>query len=109
MRARLEAALAADAAHAAETLDANAEAGAMLAVRAELAAGTASPDGAKELRRRVQLERLAERMRGGASIDPRAEAREILLAWCGLGPMPAAPREALAQRIYAAFDSLDGA
>jgi hypothetical protein len=48
-------------------------------------------------------------MRGGASIDPRAEAREILLAWCGLGPMPAAPREALAQRIYAAFDSLDGA
>ena len=53
---------------------------------------------------RETLERLAERMRGGATLEPTAELRAILLEWCALGPMAPAVREALATRIYAAID-----
>jgi hypothetical protein len=105
MRARLDAALAADGVDVAETRAANGEAGAILAASAELVAGVESSDDAKPLRRRLQLERLAERMRGGATLDPPAELRAILLEWCALGPLEPAVREALATRVYSAFDA----
>ena len=104
MRARLDAALAGVGGGDAATHAANSEAGAILAASAELVAGLESPDDAKSLRRRLQLERLAERMRGGATLEPTAELRAILLEWCALGPMEPALREALATRIYAAID-----
>jgi len=106
MRARLDAALASDAIDAAAAHSENAEAGAILAASAELFAGVESPDTAKALRRRLQLERLAERMRGGAARDAPAELRAILVEWCALGPMEPGVRVALAQRVYNAIDSL---
>ena len=105
MRARLDAALAGNGVDVAATRAANGEAGAILAASAELVAGVESPDDAKALRRRLQLERLAERMRGGATLEPPAELRAILLEWCALGPMEPAVREALAQRVYASIDA----
>ena len=104
MRARLDAALAQDSTAAAQARAENAEAGEILAARAELVAGIESPDAAKSLRRRLQLERLAERLQGGAAPDPAAELRAILLDWCALGPMEPGVREALALRVYAAID-----
>ena len=106
MRARLDAALAGNGVDVAAKRVANGEAGAILAASAELVAGVESPEDAKPLRRRLQLERLAERMRGGATLDPPAELRAILLEWCAIGPMEPAVREALAQRVYASIDSL---
>ncbi len=74
-------------------------AGATLAVRAEAARGAESPAEVRELRRAWQMQRLAERMRGGAATDPAQEAKQMLEEWLGLGPMPAADRSALAARI----------
>jgi hypothetical protein len=104
MRARVDAALAGDGIDVAAARAANRETGEILAASAELVAGVESPDDAKALRRRLQLERLAERMRGGAALDPAAELRAILLKWCALGPMETDAREALAARVYAAID-----
>ena len=75
------------------------EAGAILAVRAEAARGVESPAEARELRRAWQMQRLAERMRGGAAADPALESKRLLEAWLALGPLPAAERAALAARI----------
>ncbi|MFN9792746.1 MAG: hypothetical protein ACK57F_07680 [Pseudomonadota bacterium] len=74
-------------------------AGAALAVRAEAARGAESPAEARELRRALQMQRLAERMRGGAATDPAQDAKQLLEEWLGLGPLPAADRSALAARI----------
>jgi hypothetical protein len=106
MRARLDAALARQQPADADVRAGNGEAARILAVRAELVAGTASPDSAKDLRRRVQLERLAERMRGGATMEPRAEAREILVSWCAMGPTDPDVRATLESRIFTAIDGL---
>lgn len=74
-------------------------AGEELAVRAEAARGVESPPEARERRRAWQMQRLAERMRGGAAPDAAAEAKAILDEWLALGPLPRAVREALAVRI----------
>jgi hypothetical protein len=70
-----------------------------LALRAEAARGAESPAAFKDQRRAWQLRRLAERMSGGAAPDPAREKRELLDAWLGCGPLPAATRAAIAARI----------
>jgi hypothetical protein len=79
------------------------EAGADLAVLADALRGVESPPEARERRRAWQMRRLAERLRGGAAPDPAAERKALLDAWLALGPLPAAEREALAQRIVPAL------
>jgi exonuclease SbcC len=70
-----------------------------LALRAEAARGADSPAAFKDQRRAWQLRRLAERMSGGAAPDPVREKRELLDAWLGCGPLPAAMRTGIAARI----------
>jgi hypothetical protein len=73
--------------------------GAELAVRAEAARGVESPPEAREQRRAWQMQRLAERMRGGAAPDAVAESKAILEAWLALGPLPAEAHAGFAARI----------
>jgi hypothetical protein len=87
----------------AQVVAAASDAGADLAVQADALRGVESPPEARERRRAWQMQRLAERMRGGAAPDPATERKALLDAWLALGPLPAAEREALAQRILPAI------
>ena len=104
--ARLEAALAADPDSMREAATANRDYAELLAVRAEFVGGVESPAEARALRKQYQLERLAERMRGGTTTEPRAEARALFVEWCGLGPVERGVRESVGARIQAALNAL---
>ncbi len=106
IHARCDAAVAADAEGMRDAATENREYAELVAVRAELVGGVESPDSAKALRKRYQLERLAERMRGGTTVEPRAEAREILIEWSGFGPVEREVRDAVAARIDGALKAL---
>src|SRR5690606_23802958 len=68
-------------------------------VEAELDAGLDSPASAHALRREIQMQRLAIRLRGdsGATVD----ARERLLQWAGLAPVPPQHYATLQPRLQA--------
>ncbi len=81
-----------DAADAAAQARARAE---ELTVLAELALERDSPAGARELRRRIQIERLSRRLAGEDTGD---ELRSLLLRYVGLSQVPPACRAALSAR-----------
>ena len=62
---------------------------------AELALERDSPAGARELRRRIQIERLSRRLAGEDTGD---ELRSLLLRYVGLSQVPPACRAALSAR-----------
>lgn len=72
-----------------------------LTVLAELACGIDSPEDARELRRRLQIERLSERLSGGGAAD-NEELRPLLLDYLKLDGVPAQTRAALGSRWKAA-------
>ncbi|MBB5207530.1 hypothetical protein [Chiayiivirga flava] len=80
-----------------------------LVVRAELAAGVDTPADARELRRRWQVKRLAERLGGGAtdSAAQTDEVRGLLIAFAGLRGVEPALRHALATRMDTAVRSVE--
>lgn len=97
LQARRDAALAPTAAR-----DAAAQAQAEeLTVLAELAQQRESPESARELRRRIQIERLSRHLSGTAGND---ELRELLLRYLALVGVPAEARTALAPRWKALLD-----
>ena len=63
---------------------------------AELALGIESPEPARELRRRIQIQRLSERLSGGGS--ERDELRALLVEYAALQGVPPQARAALAPR-----------
>lgn len=67
-----------------------------LTVLAELACGLESPAEARDLRRRLQIERLSERLSGGAASGD--GLRPLLLDYLRLDGVPAPTRAALASR-----------
>jgi hypothetical protein len=83
-----------------------AEAARVLAVHAECCAGLDSPPTDAEIRRRVQVERLERRLRGGRPVDPEAELAEIEASWLALGPLAPAVVEAIGSRIERAVRHL---
>lgn len=68
-----------------------------LTVLAELACGIESPGEARELRRRLQIERLSERLSGGGDAGSN-ELRPLLLDYLRLDGVPPQTRAALAPR-----------
>jgi DNA repair protein SbcC/Rad50 len=70
-------------------------------VRIELLAGVESPASDQDSRRKLQVERLASRMRGGASKGPDEELAALLLQWTEIAPCDAA----LDGRFERAFDA----
>lgn len=80
-----------------------------LAVQAELAAGLDSPAEAAAIRRQEQMRRLAARLEGAASAEPADEIRRRMIELQALDGISAARREALQQRILAAYDRATGA
>lgn len=76
-----------------------------LAVRAELAAGVDTPPEGRELRRRWQVKRLADRLGGGApdGAAQNDELRGLLIAFAGLRGVEPAKRHALATRVDTAL------
>jgi DNA repair protein SbcC/Rad50 len=90
-------------------VDADADAGASDAVRAELAAGIDSPAACATLRRREQMQRLAARMQGDAPTQPLIEVRAALLALHARPAIAAAQRKALQERILTAYRALAAA
>jgi len=77
-------------------------AAALLAVRAELSAGIDSPAEAVALRRQEQMRRLAAKLTGNQSSQPRALIRGLLIELQAMPGVPAAERRALQVRIMAA-------
>ena len=69
-----------------------------LAVFAELAAELESPPEARDLRRRIQIQRLSERLTGGAESSGNEEIRTLLLRFLALQSVPAQNRTALTER-----------
>ena len=78
----------------------------VLAVRAELIAGLPSPGGAEALRRREQMQRLAERLEGAEQRAPRVQLRALLLQ-LSAGEVAGGQREGLAGRILRAWEAVD--
>lgn len=68
-----------------------------LTVLAELVVDIESPEAAREMRRRIQIQRLSEHLSGGGGRDP-DELRRLLLEYIGLAGVAPAQREALAAR-----------
>ena len=72
---------------------------------AELLAGVESPADQQALRKRVQIQRLADKL-GGAHAGADDEARELWLRWLGTGGVAAADRAALDARMQKALRKL---
>lgn len=70
-----------------------------LVVLAELATDLDSPPEARELRRRIQIQRLSERLTGGAESAGNEEIRPLLLRYLGLRGVPAHARPTLTERL----------
>ena len=85
-----------------EVSEFGADAAALLAVRAELSAGIDSPAEAVALRRQEQMRRLAAKLTGNQSSQPRALIRGLLIELQAMPGVPAAERRALQVRIMAA-------
>jgi DNA repair protein SbcC/Rad50 len=96
-----------DAGHTSEVADP--AAADLLAVRAELAAGIDSPAAAAALRRQEQMRRLASKLEGGLPQSPGDEIRNALIDLQALAGLPPADRDALQQRILAAYQASKGA
>jgi exonuclease SbcC len=75
------------------------QAAALLALRAEALLGVESPAEFREQRRAWQIQRLAERMSGGAAPDPVRERKQLLDGWLAVAPLQAEERAAFARRI----------
>ncbi|MCX7561974.1 hypothetical protein OS176_00205 [Xanthomonadaceae bacterium XH05] len=75
-----------------------------LIVLAELACGIASPEESRELRRRLQIARLSERLSGAADAGPDA-VRPLLIDYLGLTGVPVPARQALAPRWAAVVEA----
>lgn len=108
LRARVEQALRwLDSPPAAEALDeARAAAqltAALLALQADALLGIESPAEYREQRRAWQIQRLADRMSGGAAPDPVRERKQLLDGWLVVCPLHVDERAALALRIEAAL------
>lgn len=88
---------------------ADADATEALAVRAELAAGLDSPVEATAIRRQEQMRRLASRLEGGSTAEPADEIRRRMIELQAMPGIEPARREALQQRILAAYDRITGA
>src|SRR5690606_8234346 len=73
-----------------------------LAVLAELASELDSPPEARELRRRIRIQRLSERLAGGAESSGNEEVRALLLRYLGLRGVPAGARAKLTERLVRA-------
>lgn len=102
LQARRQAVLAAEPAAADAAAQATAE---ELTVLAELALERDSPASARELRRRIQIERLSRRLAGEDTGD---ELRVLLLRYVGLGHVPPACRAALSARWQALLGAAAG-
>ncbi|HSQ70662.1 MAG TPA: DUF349 domain-containing protein [Steroidobacteraceae bacterium] len=76
----------------------------LLCVRAELAAGLATPPQDLELRREYQMQRLVESMGRGERISP-AELDDLALEWVAVGPVEAAVHGALLARLERCLDA----
>ncbi|MCB1642064.1 MAG: hypothetical protein KDI37_10045, partial [Xanthomonadales bacterium] len=69
-----------------------------LLLECEFHAGIDSPSEARQARMDLQVQKLAQRMSGGAAAGGAAEAARLWAAWFSIGPMEAATRQALAER-----------
>jgi hypothetical protein len=75
-------------------------------VRIELLGGVESPASDHEQRRKLQVERLSSRMRGGASAGPDEELAALLTRWTTLAPGDAALDARLERAFAAAVETL---
>ncbi|MGQ0798606.1 MAG: DUF349 domain-containing protein [Pseudomarimonas sp.] len=98
---RYQALLAGDEARAGAS-NGDADAAALLAVRAELSAGIESPSEALALRRQEQMRRLAAKLTGNQSSNPQALIRSLLIELQCMPGVSAGQRNALQARIMAA-------
>jgi hypothetical protein len=78
-----------------------------LAIQAEFLAAVDSPPAVQRARREYQVRRLAERLGGTPPRALEAEAAELLLNWCGNGPLPLEEATALRERLRRALEALD--
>ncbi|MCB1633898.1 MAG: hypothetical protein KDI51_04870 [Xanthomonadales bacterium] len=69
-----------------------------LLLECEFHTGIDSPSEARQARMDLQVQKLAQRMSGGAAAGGAAEAARLWAAWFSIGPMEAATRQALAER-----------
>jgi len=98
-RSAIAARLAALASETAPAMDANAtEQAEQLVVLAELAAGIDSPGEARELRRRIQIQRLSEKLSGSANGDGSDEVGALLLRYLGLSGIDSTTRTKMTAR-----------
>lgn len=79
-----------------------------LVVQAELLAGVESPPDCQPLRRQLQMQRLAERLGGGAPSAPQQQLRQLWLQLHCLPTLAAEPRRTLAARCWSAWERLQG-
>lgn len=83
------------------------EAPEVLAVRADLIAGLPSPAGVETLRRREQMQRLAQRLEGAEQRPPRVQLRALLLELSAMGVAPGRRAE-LSGRILRGWEAVEG-
>ncbi len=76
---------------------------ALLALQADALLGIDSPAEYRDQRRAWQIQRLADRMSGGAAPDPARERKQLLDVWVAVFPLHVDERGALALRIEAAL------
>ncbi len=87
----------------------DADAAELLAVRAELIAGIDSPAHAGALRRQEQMQRLAAKLAGQQTADPRAVVRGLLIELQSLPGLETSARRSLQPRILAAYEAISKA
>lgn len=76
-----------------------------LLIELEMFSGTESPDGDRERRRVLQIERLSARMRGSAE-QPTQELAALLARWTALGASDAGFDARIDRALTIALDSL---
>ena len=75
-------------------------------IRLEIFAGLDSPREDHDRRRKLQVERLSARMRGGSAMTPHQELGELLTRWTEIAPTPSELDERLRQDLAAATETL---